>query len=128
MMRAIWCYDGVRRQRTMRRSPRAARCDRARDEARRLLDRGPARPAAQVAAGKIRSFLDAPSFELWLQCIFLPNARAEAHTGALPPRSQMGLMAMRQYDYHSHDEVAQPLLKLLYDFDAIVEGRPKRYD
>jgi uncharacterized protein YqcC (DUF446 family) len=81
---------------------------------------------AEVAAGKIRSFLEAPSFELWLQCIFLPNARAAARSGALPSRSQVGLMAMRQYDYHSHDEAAQPLVKLLHDFDAIVEGRPMR--
>jgi uncharacterized protein YqcC (DUF446 family) len=83
---------------------------------------------AEVAAGTIRSFLDAPSFELWLQCIFLANARAAARNGALPSESQVGLMAMRQYDYHSHDEDAQPLLKLLHDFDAIVEGRPMRHD
>jgi uncharacterized protein YqcC (DUF446 family) len=83
---------------------------------------------AEVAAGNVRSFLDAPSFELWLQCIFLPNARAAARSGALPSQSQVGLMAMRQYDYHSHVEEAQPLLKLLYEFDAIVEGRPMRHD
>jgi hypothetical protein len=32
-------------------------------------------------------------------------------------------MAMRQYDYHSFVPEAQDLLQLLYDFDAIVEGR-----
>jgi uncharacterized protein YqcC (DUF446 family) len=78
---------------------------------------------AQVESGQISSYLDAPSFELWLQCIFLPNARAAAREGDLPEESQVGLMALRQYDYHSHVEEAQPLLQLLYAFDAIIEDR-----
>jgi uncharacterized protein YqcC (DUF446 family) len=78
---------------------------------------------AAVQAGEVRSFLDAPSFELWLQCIFLPNARAAAQSGTLPTRSQVGLIAMREYDYHSHVPEAQGLLQLLQEFDALIEGR-----
>jgi uncharacterized protein YqcC (DUF446 family) len=79
---------------------------------------------AQVAAGRIRTFLDAPSFELWLQCIFLPHARTAVRNESLPKQSQVGVAAMRQYDYHSHVPDAQILLGLLHDFDALVEGRP----
>ncbi|WP_390884386.1 YqcC family protein [Humisphaera borealis] len=75
-----------------------------------------------VEAGEVRSFMDAPSFELWLQCVFLPNARAAARSDHLPIHSQVGLMAMRQYDYHSHVPEAQGLLKLLQDFDELIEG------
>lgn len=70
------------------------------------------------ARGELRSFLDAPSFELWLQCVFLPNARAAVAADALPPSSRVGVMAMRQYDYHSHVPEAQALLSLLARFDA----------
>ena len=77
---------------------------------------------AEVSAGRIKSFLDAPSFELWLQCIFLPNARDAARENSFPDRSQVGLIAMRQYDYHSHVPEAQGLLGLLSEFDEIVEG------
>jgi len=72
---------------------------------------------------KISNFTEAPSFELWLQCIFLPNARDAANNGEYPQRSQVGLMALRQYDYHSHVEEAQNLLSLLNQFDKIVEGK-----
>ena len=40
-----------------------------------------------------------------------------------PERSQVGLMAMRQYNYHSFIENAQPLLGLLNQFDKIIEGK-----
>ena len=77
---------------------------------------------AEVRAGTLRTYLDAPSFELWLQCVFLPNAREAAESEALPSSSQVGLMALRQYDYHSFVPEAQPLLRLLNDFDRIVTG------
>lgn len=77
---------------------------------------------AEIRAGRLRSFIDAPSFELWLQCVFIPNARAAAASNDLPEQSDVGLMAMRQYDYHSHIPEAQNLLKLLSEFDGIVEG------
>jgi uncharacterized protein YqcC (DUF446 family) len=68
------------------------------------------------------SFLDAPSFELWLQCVFLPNARERVKTGDLPEHSQVGLMAMRQYDYHSSVPAAHTLMRLLNDFDQLIES------
>lgn len=76
---------------------------------------------ADYAAGARQSFLDAPTFELWLQTVFLPNARTAARAGTLPASSQVCTMAVRQYDYHSHIPVAQALLSLLCDFDAIIE-------
>ncbi len=72
----------------------------------------------QALAGELRSYLDAPSFELWLQCVFLPNARDMVAADALPPSSSVGVMAMRQYDYHSHVPEAQELLRLLQRFDV----------
>jgi uncharacterized protein YqcC (DUF446 family) len=77
---------------------------------------------AEMRAGRLRSFVDAPSFELWLQCVFIPNARAAAARNDLPEQSEVGVMAMRQYDYHSHIPQAQNLLRLLSELDAIVEG------
>jgi uncharacterized protein YqcC (DUF446 family) len=70
---------------------------------------------------EVRVFTDAPSFELWLQCIFLPHAREAAEIGRYPPRSQVQLMAMRQYDYHSYVPEAQSLLELLGRFDRLIE-------
>jgi uncharacterized protein YqcC (DUF446 family) len=67
--------------------------------------------------GELRSYLDAPSFELWLQCVFLPNARDAVANDAMPASSSVGVMAMRQYDYHSFVPEAQPLLALLHRFD-----------
>lgn len=71
-------------------------------------------------AGECRSFLDAPSFELWLQCVFLPRARRAVGEGDLPRESQVGLMALRQYDYHSFMPEAAALVRLLHEFDALV--------
>ncbi|QDT27837.1 hypothetical protein Enr10x_31710 [Gimesia panareensis] len=68
------------------------------------------------------NFLEAPSFELWLQCVFLPHAREAAGKGTYPERSQVGLMALRQYDYHSYVPEAQTLLKLLHEFDRLIEN------
>ena len=49
---------------------------------------------AMAVRGELRSYLDAPSFELWLQAVFLPNARHLAQTETLPSDSQVGLMAI----------------------------------
>lgn len=73
---------------------------------------------ARFASGELKSYLDAPSFELWLQTVFLPNARKMINADQLPPSSSVGVMAMRQYDYHSFVEEAQALLRLLIQFDA----------
>jgi uncharacterized protein YqcC (DUF446 family) len=80
---------------------------------------------AEIDSGKIKSYLDAPSFELWLQCVFLPRARAAANENTLPVQSQVSQMAMRQYDYHSHVPEAQQLLELLHAFDALIEKHAK---
>ncbi|SEI14092.1 Uncharacterized conserved protein YqcC, DUF446 family [Rheinheimera pacifica] len=72
---------------------------------------------------KVGNYIEAPSFELWLQCVFLPNARKAAQTGEYPDGSQVGLMAMREYDYHSCVEEALTLVSLLNDFDKLVVGK-----
>jgi uncharacterized protein YqcC (DUF446 family) len=77
---------------------------------------------AELAAGRMQSFIDSPSFELWLQCVFLPNARRATRDNDLPTESQVGLMALRQYDYHSSIPEAHPLMRLLSEFDDLVEG------
>jgi uncharacterized protein YqcC (DUF446 family) len=80
---------------------------------------------AQADRGELRSYLDAPSFESWLQALFLPNARHSVETNTLPPDSQVGLMAMRQYDYHSVVAEAHGLMNLLYEFDDLVRSHKK---
>jgi len=81
---------------------------------------------AAVREGKLRNYLDAPTFESWLQALFLPNARAAAKEDTLPSSSQVGLIAMRQYDYHSHVSKAQNLLRLLREFDELVINAHKK--
>ncbi|MGH8540267.1 MAG: YqcC family protein, partial [Stenotrophobium sp.] len=76
---------------------------------------------AKFASGEMQSYTDAPSFELWLQQIFIPNARDGVASDELPEQSQVGLMALRQYEYQSSVPVAQQLLSLLNDFDDMVE-------
>jgi uncharacterized protein YqcC (DUF446 family) len=73
--------------------------------------------------GELRTYLDAPSFEQWLQCIFLARARESVRNDALPSSSSVAEMARRQYDYQSHVPKAQPLLKLLRAFDRLVDQR-----
>jgi|GEM_PF-2245960 len=74
----------------------------------------------EVKAGRLKSFMDAPSFELWLQGVFLPNARSRVAEADLPDTSMVGEMARRQYDYHSFVEEAIPLMGLLRGFDELV--------
>lgn len=81
---------------------------------------------AKIDAGQVRSFLDAPTFELWLQTIFLPRARDASRTGNLPSDSSVGVMAMRQYDYHSSVPEAHGLMHLLSEFDEMLRQRAKR--
>ena len=75
---------------------------------------------AMAARGELRSYLDAPSFESWLQTIVIPNARQAIETNTLPKDSQVGLMALRQYDYHSCIPEAHALMNLLNQFDKLV--------
>ncbi len=61
-------------------------------------------------------------FQGWLQFEFLPVARKRVAEGDLPANSQVGLMALREYDYHSSVPEALHLVALLNDFDAMVES------
>lgn len=72
---------------------------------------------------RVGSYLESPSFELWLQCVFIPNARKAAKSGRYPSESQVGQMAMREYEYHSYVEEAQDLLAMLHKFDNVVLGK-----
>jgi uncharacterized protein YqcC (DUF446 family) len=77
----------------------------------------------KVDAGQVRSYLEAPTFELWLQTVFLPHAREASRTGNLPSDSSVGVMAMRQYDYHSSIPEAHDLMRLLFEFDELVRKK-----
>ncbi|MBB4285431.1 YqcC family protein [Roseospira goensis] len=68
----------------------------------------------------------AAGFDAWLQGVFLPKARTAAETDTLPARSQVGVLALRQYDHHSTWAAARPLLRLLNDFDRMVEAAAPR--
>ncbi len=81
--------------------------------------------SAEPSELQVAHYTEAPTFELWLQCVFIPNARTAAAKGEYPAKSQVGMMAMRQYDYHDYIEEAQGLLQLLMEFDKIIESRPK---
>ena len=80
---------------------------------------------ARYTSGELHSYLDAPSIELWLQVIFLPNAREAVRTDKLPKGSQVGTMALRQYDYHSSVPEAGDLVRLLNEFDDLVIAHNK---
>lgn len=70
-----------------------------------------------------KNFQTAQTFEMWLQGVFLPNAREAARTNSFPAKSDVGMMAMRQYDYHDYVEKAIPLMELLREFDKIIEEK-----
>ncbi len=71
---------------------------------------------------EVGHYLESPSFELWIQCVLIPNAKKAVQDNDYPSKSQVGLMAMRQYDYHDYIPQAKDLLKLLYQFDKVVEA------
>lgn len=75
---------------------------------------------AAAERGELKSYLDAPTFELWLQALFIPRARKAAQEDMLPSNSMVREMARRQYDYMSVDYNAENLLKLLQRFDEMV--------
>ncbi len=98
--------------------------DQIEDELRKIgyWKNGKVDPYEDLPEGETPHFLNASSFEDWLQFIFLPNARRAASSDQLPKSNQVGLMALRQYDYHSHVPEAQTLLRLLNEFDSAVDG------
>jgi len=60
-------------------------------------------------------------FAVWLQGVFLPNARASVEQNALPERSQVGLMAQREFDTTGTVDKALTLVSLLNRFDDLVQ-------
>lgn len=70
-----------------------------------------------------KNFLSAQTFEMWLQGIFLPNARKAAVENNFPEKSEVGQMAFRQYDYHETVVIALDLLQLLREFDDIINKK-----
>ena len=75
---------------------------------------------AKLDAGEVKSFLDVPDFAVWLRFIFLPQAKHACKANRFPADSQVGLMAARQYAYHSNMVEAQRLICLLGEFDQLV--------
>lgn len=71
-------------------------------------------------SGELKTYMDAPSFELWLQTVFLFRVRQAILNNSLPKNSQVGQMAMKEYNYHSHVPEAQKLLSLLLEFDSMI--------
>jgi len=65
---------------------------------------------------RVNSFRDSPSFQLWLQCIFIPNARRAAITGLYPKNSDVAVLAIREFD---GCENTDRLISLLAEFDDI---------
>ncbi len=110
---------------TARTAAITAKLDAVEAEMRRLQwwDPNPPDLLAAFDEGRMRTYLDAPSFELWLQCVFLTRAREAVASQTLPGQSQVGLMALRQYDYHQQVPEARRLLELLNEFDALIERR-----
>jgi uncharacterized protein YqcC (DUF446 family) len=83
----------------------------------------PAQLLERLKAGETLSFTGSGiSFEQYLQLVFLPNARRRVSDDNLPASSNMGVIAMRQYDYHSYVEEAQPLLSLFRELDRLING------
>jgi uncharacterized protein YqcC (DUF446 family) len=83
-------------------------------------DQEPEQDLSQIA-----SYLDVPDFANWLQFVFVPAVQKALDTGDLPSKSMVGVMAMRQYDYHSQVPEALHLVELLHRFDELVNELPK---
>jgi uncharacterized protein YqcC (DUF446 family) len=60
------------------------------------------------------------AFEQWLQFVFVPRVRQiVAENGEYPEESQVGVMAIRNFD--GFEEAAE-LTRMLGAFDALIEG------
>ena len=75
--------------------------------------------ASGACGTKFKSTLDAPSFQLWLQGLFLPSARAAALEGKLPVRSQAGEIVRRQYASDLQAPESRRLFALIREFDEL---------
>ena len=80
--------------------------------------------AAELKLPPLASFTSATpiGFPYWQDYRYLA-AREDLEKDELPQDRMVGTMAMRQYDYHSFVEAAQPLLQRLYQFDEMVKQR-----
>ena len=72
-----------------------------------------------ACASRVKSCLDAPSFKVWVQTLFLPNARAAANEGKLPARSQASEIVRRQYAREAGAVDARKLVELIGEFDRL---------
>lgn len=89
-----------------------------------LWDETPPDLLARFESGEMTSYADAPSFALWLQCVFLPRARRAVATGAFPASSNVGVLAAECYDGEPPVEEALDLVDMLLEFDEAVNKRP----
>lgn len=78
---------------------------------------------ALFESGEMTSYAEAPSFALWLQCVFLPRARKAVATGAFPASSNVGVLAAECYDREPPLEEALDLVDMLLEFDMRVNER-----
>lgn len=90
-------------------------------ELRRLgLLAGPIQPAEIVSSAF--GMAEMP-FEHWLVKVFLPRAYEASDTNQWPPKSQVGIAAIRNFD--GQDKYAS-LVTLLCEFDQIAEACSRR--
>src|SRR5262245_1031548 len=75
--------------------------------------------ASHACGSEFRSAMDAPSFPVWLQGVFLPNARAGALERRLPARSQASEIVCRQYASALQSPEARRLFDLLREFEEL---------
>lgn len=83
---------------------------------------GPIQPA--VAVNSAFGIGEMP-FEDWLAKVFVPRAYEAASTDQWPPRSQVGVAAIRNFD---GQDGYSGLVDLLCEFDLIVEAYGSRND
>ena len=62
--------------------------------------------------------MDTMTFTQWLQFIFLPNVRKAVSDNQFPSSSQVGVMAVREFDGFPD---ADRLITLLSEFDALFD-------
>ncbi len=122
LMRGVRRTRGIDEQMDRLREQLAAKLSEIELEMRRIGYWDDAAPShAEIGRQRaIRNYLDAPSFEWWLQRVFLPNATRALAEGHLPSSSEVGEIARRQYDCQSVVEEARGLMRLLCEFDSMV--------
>ncbi|HWQ09724.1 MAG TPA: YqcC family protein [Holophaga sp.] len=64
-----------------------------------------------------------PSFEQWLQFVFLPGIRGALSTGCWDgvPRYRVGVAALRNYDYHAVVPGAAGLMRLCFELEQLLD-------